>query len=145
MRKRPGKPLKPRHSAGLPVSSVVLDASAILALVFGEPGADKVLECLGKAAVSAVNLEEVASKWMMKGAPLDSVTEKLNALDLECVPFSREQAFVAASLRPLCESKGLSRADRSCLALGLERNAPILTTDGKWVELDIGVSVTLIR
>jgi len=41
------------------VSAVVIDASAILAAILGEPGGDAVFDMLDNAVVSTVNVAEV--------------------------------------------------------------------------------------
>lgn len=67
------------------------------------------------------------------------------ALALDVHDFGRELAFQTAMLRPTTKHKGLSLADRACLALGGQLGLPVLTTDRAWTELELGVEVRLIR
>ena len=127
------------------MSEVVLDASALLALLKEEPGHERVAEVVARAAVGAVNLSEVAAKLADAGMPEGAVREALGGLALEIHDFDRELAFRTGMLRPLTRSTGLSLADRSCLALGRRLDLPVLTTDRAWKDLDLAVEVRLVR
>jgi PIN domain nuclease of toxin-antitoxin system len=127
------------------VSEVVLDASALLALLNREPGHDEVAEVIGDAAISAVNLSEVAAKLADRGMPGEAIREALEGLALETHDFDQELAFKAGFLHPLTRSRGLSLGDRACLALGQRLNLPVFTTDRIWGELNLGVEVRLAR
>lgn len=125
--------------------SVVLDASAVLALVNSEPGAGVVGEVASEAAVSAVNLSEVIAKLAEGGMPEEAISELLEELHLEIIPFDSEQAYRAGLLRPLTRPFGLSLGDRACIALGLRLGSAVLTTDREWATLDLGLEVRLAR
>lgn len=127
------------------MSEVVLDASALLALLNREPGHEEIAEVIGDAAISAVNLSEVAAKLADRGMPGEAIREALDGLALEIHDFDRELAFQAGFLHPLTRSRGLSLGDRACLALGQRLNLPVLTTDRIWGELDLGMEVRLVR
>ena len=127
------------------MSEVVLDASALLALLNREPGHEEIAEVIRDAAISAVNLSEVAAKLADRGMPGEAIREALEGLALEIHDFNQELAFQAGFLHPLTRSKGLSLGDRACLALGQQLNLPVLTTDWIWEELDLGVEVRLVR
>ena len=127
------------------MSEVVLDASALLALLNAEPGAEKVATVLPGAVVSAVNLSEVVAKLAEAGMPEASIRKALNGLALEVVPFDHEQAYAAGQLRPLTRSLGLSLGDRACLSLGQRLGQPVVTTDGDWAELELGIDVQVVR
>lgn len=127
------------------MSSVVLDASALLALLNAERGADAVALALPRAVIGAVNYAEVVSKLADAGLPDDPIREALDGLGLDVRPFDRTQAHMAGLLRPRTKARGLSLGDRACLALGLALQAPVLTTDGAWEDLGIGVEVRLVR
>jgi PIN domain nuclease of toxin-antitoxin system len=127
------------------MSEVVLDASAILALLNKEPGSDEVLKCIGKAAMSTVNLSEVIAKLADAGIPEEDIRQIISHLNLEVIDFNEEQALKAGILRPITKSIGLSFGDRACLALGIILNQPVLTTDRLWVSINVGVEVRLLR
>ena len=124
---------------------MVLDASALLTVLQGEPGAERVIEVLPDAIISAVNLAEVASKLQERGMPDDRVKANIEALELTVAPFDGRLAIEAGLLRALTRSAGLSLGDRACLALARSLNATAVTTDRAWEALDIGVRVEFVR
>ena len=125
----------------------VLDASALLALMLGERGADQVLETLPAAVIGAVNLAEVVAKLQERGVPDAEIDRNLAELDLPVVPFDRALAMAAGKLRSRTRSRGLSLGDRACLALAKQFNATALTADRPWTRLDpaLGIAVVCIR
>jgi ribonuclease VapC len=127
------------------VSSVVLDASALIAFLRKEPGEERVRPVLGRALLSAVNLSETIAKLVEYGAPLAEVTHQIARLQLTTCPFGETEASLCASLRLPTRDRGLSLGDRACLALGVQRNLPVYTTESIWAEVDLGVEVVLIR
>jgi len=127
------------------VSEVVLDASALLALLNREPGHEEVARVVPDAAISAINLSEVAAKLADGGMPEEAIREALEGLALEVHDFGRELAFQTGLLRPITRSRGLSLGDRACLALGRRLDLPVLTTDRTWEGLDVGVEIKLVR
>jgi PIN domain nuclease of toxin-antitoxin system len=127
------------------VSEAVLDASALLALLNGEPGAETVAGILQSAAISAVNLSEVVAKLAEAGMPEVAIRQALDGLALEVSPFDAGQAYQAGTMRPLTMAAGLSLGDRACLALAQARKVPALTADTAWRGLDLGIEVQVIR
>ncbi len=127
------------------MADVVLDASALLALLNAEPGSEEVERTIPGAAVSTVNLSEVVAKLVEAGMPEEAVRSVLGGIDLEIHPFDVELAFQTGFLRPRTRELGLSLGDRACIALGLQLGAPVLTTDRNWKSLDVGVEVQMIR
>jgi ribonuclease VapC len=129
------------------VTLAVLDASALLALVLGEPGADKVAMALGDAAISAVNLAEVTSQYALRGSAAEEIREMMSQFSAYIVPFDEELALAAGALTPVTKPAGLSLGDRACLALALRLGAKALTGDRAWVRVAdaVGVEVELIR
>ena len=124
---------------------MVLDASALLAVLQGEPGAERVIEMLPDAIISAVNLAEVASKLQERGMPDDRVKANIEALELTVAPFDGRLAIEAGLLRASTRSAGLSLGDRACLALARSLGATAVTTDRAWEALDIGVRIEFVR
>ena len=127
------------------MSAVVLDASALLALLNEEPGHAVVTAALPSAVIGTVNLAEVVGKLAEVGVPAAAIDEALSSLAIETVDFDGELARAAGLLRPATRGRGLSLGDRACLALALRLRAPALTTDRAWAELDLGVEVRLAR
>jgi ribonuclease VapC len=128
------------------MNSLVLDASAILAIINQEPGADKLApELLANAICSTVNLAEVQAKLVGRGWPPDDAWEDAMSPIRAAVPFSEEHAKVAGSLVVLTRSLGLSLGDRACLALGMAMKAPVYTAEKAWSKLKLGIPVHVIR
>ncbi len=127
------------------MSPVVLDASALLAFLLDEPGATAVAEHLPHSAISAVNYAETLTKLLDRGKPIAESVVGITRLRLEVVPYDAEQAAATAALRAGTKHLGLSLGDRACLALGLTRQAPVLTADRNWTRLDLGVRVQPVR
>ncbi len=131
------------------MSSVVLDASALLAYIQGEAGGDKVEAMLEEGAfdvlLSAVNLAEVVAKLTLDGILENQVRDDIMSLGLEIVPFDAGQAFHAGNLAMQTKSLGLSLGDRASLALAAHGNATAWTADRAWKKLKVGVDINLIR
>lgn len=125
--------------------TVVLDASAVLAVLFDEPGAGEIAVRLDGALLSAVNYHEVVAKLVDRNSPTEEIIAMIGELDVVVVPVDRAQAEAAGLLRASTRAIGLSLGDRSCLALALSRGAVAVTTDRVWGSLDIGVAVEVIR
>ena len=124
----------------------VFDASAILAMVFNEPGADKVEALLqgSAASISAVNLAEVVARLVERGFALDHVDAICAGLRIEVVPLDTATAQRSGKLRAATRSLGLSLGDRCCLALAQGLNAEVVTADRPWKALK-GFRFTFIR
>ena len=124
---------------------MVLDASAVLAGLFSEPGAELVAERGAAAFLSTVNYSEILVKLTDRGVPLQDADRYLASLGLTEVPFDGAQARTAASFRQQTRSLGLSFADRACLACGYLGSLPVLTADRDLAQAEVGVEIILIR
>jgi ribonuclease VapC len=128
------------------VNRIVLDASAMLAVLNDEPGAEKLTpEMLSYAAGSTVNLAEVHTKLVSRGEDPEEAWEDALSAVQEPVPFSEEHARIAGGLVAVTRTLGLSLGDRACLALGLTLKAPVYTTDRSWKNLKLGIRIHVIR
>lgn len=129
----------------------VLDASALLAHLRDEAGADVVGEAIASGAViSTVNLAEVFSRVTdRRGDPVKLAAELTQSglLDGAIIvePFTAADAIETGRLRPLTRDAGLSLGDRACLALARRLDAPALTADTNWQGVAHGVELRLIR
>lgn len=123
----------------------ILDASAILALLYSEKGSDVVQAHTPGALVSSVNYCEVMSKLADRFLDTDSAYGYLHSLELDIISFSPEHAQIAANLRVKTKHLGLSLADRACFALAIKSGLPVVTADRIWSEVSLGVKVVLIR
>jgi PIN domain nuclease of toxin-antitoxin system len=123
----------------------VLDSSAILAHLNGEPGAERVAEHLGDALISAVNLAEIVTKLVERGASLALIRPALSRYGLAVVPFDEDLAERSGALRAKTKAFGLSLGDRACLALADRSKLPVLTADRMWKELGLSLDVRILR
>ena len=124
---------------------VVLDSSALLCVLNGEAGADRVAQVLPSAVIGAANLAEVVTKLRERGLSAEEVEEVLGGLQLDVRPFTPAQAYATGHLRPATRALGLSLGDRACLALAAELGVPTMTADQAWSSADVGVKVEVIR
>ncbi|WP_309084058.1 type II toxin-antitoxin system VapC family toxin [Chelativorans sp.] len=123
----------------------VLDASAVLAFLNGEAGAEEAAARFPGSAMSVVNAIEVGSKLMDRGMTNEAAWEAIELLDVTLVDVDAGLAASATALRKNTRAKGLSLADRVCLALAIREKLPAVTTDRLWASLDIGCPIEVIR
>jgi ribonuclease VapC len=127
------------------VSSCVLDASAVLAVLKGEAGGLTVLSSGLVSHISTVNLAEVYGRLIHLGMQGSPAWEAAHTIADEIVLYTQEHARLTAELLPRTRALGLGLGDRACLALGLERKLPVLTADKAWKALRVGVEIRVIR
>lgn len=125
--------------------SLVLDASAVLAFLHGESGAQTVADSLGGALLSTVNWSEVVQKAIRHDVDVRGMREDFVGLGVRFVAFTTAQSELAAGLWRDTHAYGLSLADRACLSLGLVHQCPVMTADRAWQQLELGLEVRLIR
>jgi PIN domain nuclease of toxin-antitoxin system len=125
--------------------SAVLDSSAILAVLNGEPGADAVIPSLATAIASTVNIAEVIGKLIDRGGSLDDAMEALGAIDLDIADYDLDLARRTGSLRTDAANRSLSLGDRACLALAERERVPALTSDRRWSSAVTAADVQFIR
>lgn len=126
------------------MAEAVLDASAILALLRGEPGAEQVEGILRDALVSVVNEAEVIGRLISGGHPPQQALAVVASLPYELVELDRALSRQAGAWWGVTKPYGLSLADRCCLALAKREGLPALTADASWTEVDVGAEVRLI-
>ena len=127
------------------MSDIVLDASALLAVLRSERGAEEVERRLEGASIGAVNLSEVVAKLSAEGAPEAEIRSAIARLELAVRAFDEEQAYAAGMLRGSTRKLGLSFGDHACLALAHLSHATALTADRSWSRLELDVAIEVIR
>jgi ribonuclease VapC len=128
------------------MNKIVLDASAILAVISSEPGAEKLTpDLLGRAVGGTVNLAEVQTKLVIRGWTSAQAWEDATSPVREVLPFDEEQARIAGDLVTHTRHLGLSLGDRACLALGIALKAPVYTAERAWKKVKVGVKIHVIR
>lgn len=123
----------------------MLDASALLALLAEEPGADEVEKLLDGSAMSTVNLSEVLQKSEQHGIDTEGLEFDLEALGVEFHSFDLTQARATADVWARAPRAGLSLGDRACLALAHSLGGAAVTTDRRWSAAKHGTEVRVIR
>jgi ribonuclease VapC len=128
------------------MNRIVLDASALLALLKQEPESETLTpELLSGAAISTVNLTEVHGKLVGRGLSPDDAWEAALGPIREAVPFTAEHARLVGNLVAQTRPLGLSLGDRACLALGVALKASVYTADKSWKKLKVGARIHVIH
>ena len=125
--------------------SVVFDSSAVLAIAFGEHGADRAADALGDGVLSAVNASEVVARLVERGLSDEDALESLHGFGLVIRPFDEGLAIAAGLLRRATRAHGLYLGDRACLALAQRERAAVLTADRRWAALELDLEMEFIR
>lgn len=128
-------------------SEIVLDASALLAMIREEPGGEAVAAAIGRARMCTVNLAEVVSYLIHAGMPSNQINAMLTPLPMVVVNADVELAWMAGRLRNTTAEAGLSLGDRFCLALAAREGLPAWTADRVWRSVSdrVGAEIVLIR
>ena len=123
----------------------LLDSSALLAVIFGEPGSEMVAPILSGSAISAVNAAEVQAKIVREGADSETAWELTSGAVGRIIAFDAVQAKLCGSLIVHTRSASLSAGDRACLAASITMGLPIYTADRAWLKIDVGCDIRMIR
>lgn len=132
------------------MSKVVLDASALLAYLCDEPGAEVVEELLTQGAcISALNWAEVLSKATGLGEDPTAIAAQLEeqglfSQGLTIMPLTEADALAIAKIYALTKENSLGLGERACLGLAQRLALPVLTMDKAWKGLNLGVEIQLI-
>ena len=125
------------------MTACVLDASALLALLLGEPGADKVKSRLDGSLMTTVNLAEVVSHYAKLSVARYDIEALLRPLPIQLVPVDAALSYDAGMLRLITLEGGLSLGDRYCLALAKREGLPALTAERRWTAIAAAAQVTV--
>ena len=126
------------------MTEVVLDSSAVLADLRGEPGADVVRSVSPASYLSAINLAEVITKLIEAGTPPGEAGAIAEGLGYTIVVDDQARATSAGKLHARTRGAGVSLGGRFCLALAQELSLPALTADRRWKTLELDIEITLI-
>ncbi len=126
-------------------STVVLDASAVLAFLQKEGGASVVTAAINDSVISTVNWSEVIKKLLTCDVDVGNMAEKMQSLGLRMLPFELIDSELAGAIYMITKESGLSLADRACLAVATKLDAPVYTTDREWLNVDLDLDIKLIR
>lgn len=117
-------------------TQIVLDTSAILALLSMEEGHEVVAANLENSVVSSVNFSEVITVLVKRGLKHEDVAQSLKDTFPQIEEFNAAQAIIAASF----VEPELSFGDRACLALAQYKNLRILSSNKELMMLDLKTS-----
>jgi len=129
------------------MKTVVLDASAMLAMFFGQPGMETMRALFHSASegdrpvhISAVNWAEVLYKMERKHgqAGYDTARRFEHTTTLEVVPLDRELAESAALLK---NEHGLGLADAFAAALAKHKKAELVTADHEFKSVEKEIKI----
>lgn len=124
--------------------TVLLDTSAILAILQGEAGAGEARDALLDGCLSIVAVAEIATKLCEKGATRGAAEQSIALLGCRVLELDWPTAIDAGALRPTTKAAGLSLGDRICIETARRQGLPIVTADRAWAGLP-GIDVRLIR
>ncbi|HET9742691.1 MAG TPA: type II toxin-antitoxin system VapC family toxin [Terriglobales bacterium] len=128
------------------MNEIVLDASAILAIIQREPGHEALTpDLLAHATASAVNVAEVHGKLISRGWSSQEAWEDAISPLHRIVSFDSTYARIVGDLVSLTKQLGLSLGDRACLALGIALKVPVYTAEKAWKKLRLGAEIQVIR
>lgn len=128
------------------VNEAVGDASAILAPLFDEPGADVVAQYTGRIRILTVTLTEVVAQLAERGIDESDIRVIVARMNLRIEPYDFETALQAGMLRPETRHLGLGLGDRATIAYAILSGLPVLTADHAWERLSLtGLTVIPIR
>jgi PIN domain nuclease of toxin-antitoxin system len=130
------------------VGKAILDASALLAFIKGEPGQDVVREALRSSTcvINTANLSEAAAKLILIRPDPVEVRAVLAVPGLDVVAVGEEEALLGGDLAIPGKALGLSLGDRLCMASAIVHQAEALTTDSIWARMTVpGLKVRIIR
>ncbi|MGA3071692.1 MAG: PIN domain-containing protein [Terracidiphilus sp.] len=133
------------------MNRIVLDASAVLAMILNESSGERVYALLdalelgsdAEVFISSVNWCEILTRMQRENLLLHGDDLSAVLAGVELVPFGRTEAEVAAAYTHV--SRALSLGDRACLALAKSKQATAWTTERLWCQFPVDVPVELIR
>jgi PIN domain nuclease of toxin-antitoxin system len=124
----------------------VIDASAVMAFIYDEPGGDSIQAVLSRSIITCVNFGEVlvkvSTRFKIDPATVESLLEA-SGLGVAVLDQATCRRFPSLSdidrksrmSRSSTNVRPLSLADLSCLAFATEHDLPVLTADRHWAEL----------
>ena len=127
------------------MSVLILDTSALIAILLGEPGQERAAALVEGALLSSVNLAEIMTKCIEFDFSENVALNYIQASDITVIDFNQALAVTAGQLRKRASSGVLSLGDRACIATALHHRGTAVTADRIWATLDLGCPVELIR
>ncbi|MDG1437117.1 MAG: type II toxin-antitoxin system VapC family toxin [Rickettsiaceae bacterium] len=128
-------------------NKILLDTSALIALLKKEPGYKKVDEVVAHSAISSVNLCELVSILAKNSIPENAIDDIINDIVPEIIPFCENLGVKAGKLSSFTKEYGLSLGDKACIATAEYYSMEVYTADKIWAKLENNIStkITIIR
>jgi len=123
----------------------IIDTSAILAVIFGEPGQEMAARLAREATISTVTLAEIVTKCTEMGVPEHIALDYLQHSNIEVASFDQNLAILTGELYAKAPKGVLSLGDRACIATAIRLGGTAVTADRVWSELDLPCPVEVIR
>ena len=127
---------------------MIMDASALLAYLLNEPGAERTFRAIAEGSfMTTVNFAEVASLYVRRGESEGYVRSLRARLPIRLIPVDEDIALRSALMIRVTNLRGLSLGDRGCLAAAQVHKIPALTANRAWAGIgaDLDVEVELVR
>jgi len=125
----------------------LIDASAIICLLWDEPGADAVIAKTDGACMSAVNFSEVSIRLARDGMDPRELLEDVLECGIDVLDFDFRCSMALIDVQSHERRIGvpLSLGDRCCLATAMAEDLPILTADREWSRFADLVDIQFVR
>ena len=123
----------------------ILDTSVVLAVLKREEASEGARSWIANAAISVVNLAEVVTKLTEWNVPVPRISNALAELEIARIPFDEQLAIDAGLLHQFTKGRNISLGDRACLVTAKRLGVPAVTADHAWADLDLGITIELIR
>ena len=120
---------------------LVIDASAVVALLKAEPGPEDFEAMFAGNVIAAVNYSESADYFARLGLERQTIEAMLDRLEMQVVPIDRALALDAAMLRPF--DLNSSFGDRCCVSLAKRLSLAVLTGDRPMAKVAAAAGVEL--
>lgn len=128
------------------INKIVFDSSALIMLFAKEPGYESIRFNLKHAIISSVNVAEVYKYCIeVQNLTEDDCRNLITLSGIKIIDFCEEQALITAKITKKTRQYGLSLGDRSCIALAMLKNFPVLTCDQIWQKVTLDVEFIMAR
>ncbi|HEV2437047.1 MAG TPA: PIN domain-containing protein [Verrucomicrobiae bacterium] len=133
------------------MKTTVLDTSALLALLFDEPGAEKIENLFHQASeadrpmfISAVNWAEVLYKMLRRqgASGFEGARQVERTMPLAVELVDRDMAEAAAHLK---NAHGLGLADAFAAALARHKKAELVTADTEFKAVEKEIKINWLK
>ncbi|WP_037541891.1 PIN domain-containing protein [Sphingomonas sp. SKA58] len=124
----------------------LLDTSAVLAFVLGEPHDVDEDQVLAGAAICSTSLTELIAVLTLREIPPEIIKATIEDFGLRVLPFTETAAEIAGTLLPEARHLGMTLADCASIATAIEKGLVVWTANPRWTQLRAdGATIEPIR